>query len=271
MSSVPARADAEPVIWASCDVCGLADASAIANSLAPSPIGNGSVGAKVYVVGIDGRQLWKFGVQTDREPGLYSRNVWEEQVEADIAAGQEVLWDVLPLKKTIHIPGDVAPSAADHIRNPQVAGQIFQYLDTGASGLVAMLRAARFTANVTKNQVSAAMGMDRGPITLRLVFADGSRIKVVAVMATDGMDGGPSILSLEIVPGSALSGDGVVLPTSPEGFAGFEVNDLSPATETLMRELIRRFGLELFERCGGPQTTRFSCDASGRCTVTASC
>jgi hypothetical protein len=266
----PVYAGPADATWASCESCGLAEASAIAENKAPPLIGFGHSLSSVYVVSIGTRTLYKFQVQTDREPGLYSRDVWQDSVETSVRNGQAALWEAIPVEKIIDIPAGTSGSAADYIRNPVDRSNVYHYLRGGASGFFATVRSLTFMGTVYSSQALATLGADRGPVTLNLRFPDGSSIVVTTTVGVDGQTAALSIVSVDIVPDSARSSDGFPLPTQASGFEGYDATDLSGPTVDLLRALVERFGLHLIQRCGS-STTRFRCDKDGRCELVYHC
>lgn len=266
----PALAVSDPPLWISCPACVESEAAILAEDKAPPLFGNGSRETPVYVVNTGRKILFKFMVWTQREPGLYSRTVQPDPVEASVRDGLETLWQQLPDLEKLEVPASACGSAADYVSSYTCRGYVRNWLDGGATGLMSIVRGLVFSGVLSANQVAAAFGVDRGPVVFGLVFADGSRVKITVAMGTDGETLALTITTVETVPDSAFMGDGTPIPTQAGGFAeGYEV--INPTTLTLegLLRMAQRWGISVTRMCGGSAT--FSCDSSGRCTLTQRC
>ena len=226
-----------PESWYATRCDGCTDEMKQTQAIAAAPRFNGVY--DVYVADNAALQLNKYQVEIANEPGLsYVRALLVEN-DAEVGETVAAYWSSIAALESgpIQVPGPVSPTLIDFLGNPARFGDTRGFL----VGRLAEL--ASFPANATTVITQFFIGTGRVPalkqegIVLTLQFPDGGTVQVELTVHIDSSTEKLGITEVKIIPDSAYL-DGVSVPTSPNGFAGYERME-GPASGMTIAEIAR--------------------------------
>lgn len=261
--SVAASAD---TFWVACDNCGIMARQQVAgNFLAPNSI------HEVYVVDSVNRDLSKFEVLNEIEPGSYNIEVNMIDVEASVASASQALFNELAelTQGDIELPGDIVDcddGAASYIVSLNCRGHVRERFEQQYFGPVGALSSLTAFLGISSQALNAHLGMNRS-VVLTFRFPDGSTIRVEATFGTNG-EGFTVVSELKLL--EARSEDGTFLPIDQDQLAQFSSNSVSGASLGDLMVLWESWGVRSLSLCNREYQSRTRCglkDGVMTCTV----
>ena len=261
-------------LWTGCHGCAREQeeqAAVVAASASPTP----SV-VNVYVADKVHREVLKFEVLIDREPGLFVTTVTQLQTGQAQVDAVMAFWGALDQMKRQSILSTVCARVVYYIYDAGCQGRVSQHLHYGSNTVFGDFRR---DGAILLNRLNAAFNFDR-PFESRLYFSDGSVAVVEIRFAMNVVTMTLSVHEVKLI--RAYADDGTQLPLTPEQLAGFTLENASIRTVEDMTRLFRAWGVTVVRGCSPlSNRTRMRCErvpppgspdgTLPRCTVTTGC
>lgn len=261
-------------LWTGCHGCTREQeeqAAVVAASALPTP----SI-VNVYVTDKVHREVLKFEVLIDREPGLFVTTVTPLQPGQAQVDTVMAFWGALDQMKRQSISSTVCARVVYYIYDAGCRGRVSQHLHYGSNTVFGDFRR---DGAILLNRLNAAFNFDR-PFESRLYFPDGSVAVVEIRFAMNVVTMTLSVHEVKLI--RAYADDGTQLPLTPEQLAGFTLENASIRTVEDMTRLFRAWGVTVVRGCSPlSNRTRMRCErvpppgspdgTLPRCTVTTGC
>lgn len=262
-------------LWTGCHGC-TREQEELAAVVAASALPTQAI-TNVFVIDEVHREVLKFEVLFDREPGLFVTTVTplqpgQAQVDAVMA-----IWSAMDQMKSWSISSTVCARVVYYIYDAGCQGRVSQHLHYTANTTVA--GRLRMDTAIFFNRVNAAFNFDR-PFQSRVYFPDRSVAIVEIRFAMNVHTMTLSIHEVKLI--RAYTADGTRLPLTPEQLAGFVLENASIRTVEDTIRLFRAWGVTVVRGCSPlSNRTRMRCErvpppgspdgTLPRCTVTTGC
>lgn len=239
-------------------------------AIAAAPPWNGTY--DVYLTDNESRSVEKYEVLRESEPGFSLTQATLVPVEREVATFVADYWSMRDTyaSSVIEVPPGSAPSLPDFLGNPAVSGDTRIFLSGHLTTLVSF--PSNWSLIFSQFVTGRTPALPSQGITVTLRFPDGGTVDVTLTLHVNVSTDTLGVTTMQIVPGSAML-NGVSIPTSPQGYNGYERGGSQHRTtiEDLVR-LARMWGIPV--TCATTRSSyRFVCDAQGNCRheVVGSC